>query len=132
VLSNFPIDSFDRPDRRRPRWPTFGVTVLPNLPQANEQIIPGLGALHSLGPPSLLEQLITTMFVGHDQTQLSQPWVSSRAIRVDSTSVNFLDFGISRADAEALYEKGYVAAQKFLSTWDWEEYLDRFRRFDYD
>ncbi|CNI84680.1 putative phospholipase [Mycobacterium tuberculosis] len=70
------------------------------------------------------------MFVGHDQTHLNQPWVSARAIRVDSTSVNFLDFSIGRQDAEMLYQKGYVAAQEFVSTWDWEEYLQRFRRFD--
>jgi NTE family protein len=128
VLSNFPIDSFDRADLKRPRWPTFGVTVLPNLPEGNDQVIPGLGALRFLGGPSLLERLITTMFVGRDQTYLNQPWVSARAIRVDSTAVNFLDFGIARKDAEALYDKGYEAAQTFLTTWDWAEYLRRFRR----
>jgi NTE family protein len=127
VLSNFPIDSFDRPDRKSPRWPTFGVTVMPNLPEGNDQLIPGLGALRFLGGPSLLERLITTMFVGRDQTYLNQPWVSARAIRVDSTAVNFLDFGISRHDAEALYQKGYAAAEVFLSTWDWAGYLKRFR-----
>ena len=128
VLSNFPIDSFDRFDRRPPRWPTFGVTVMPNLPEGNDEVIPGLHALRFLGPPSLLEQLITTMFVGHDQTYLSQPWVSARTIRVDSTAVNFLDFGIARKDAVALYGKGYTAGQQFLSTWDFAEYLRRFRR----
>ncbi|MDT5348233.1 MAG: hypothetical protein QOH91_1520, partial [Mycobacterium sp.] len=127
VLSNFPIDSFDRPDRKSPRWPTFGVTVMPNLPEGNDQLIPGLGALRFLGGPSLLERLITTMFVGRDQAYLNQPWVSARAIRVDSTAVNFLDFGISRKDAEALYQKGYAAAEVFLSTWDWVGYLKRFR-----
>ncbi len=127
VLSNFPIDSFDRPDRKSPRWPTFGVTVMPNLPEGNDQLIPGLGALRFLGGPSLLERLITTMFVGRDQTYLNQPWVSARAIRVDSTAVNFLDFGISRRDAEALYQKGYAAAEVFLSTWDWAGYLKGFR-----
>jgi NTE family protein len=127
VLSNFPIDSFDRPDRKSPRWPTFGVTVMPNLPEGNDQLIPGLGALRFLGGPSLLERLITTMFVGRDQTYLNQPWVSARAIRIDSTAVNFLDFGISRKDAEALYQKGYAAAEMFLSTWDWTGYLKRFR-----
>ncbi|MGO9509448.1 MAG: patatin-like phospholipase family protein [Mycobacterium sp.] len=127
VLSNFPIDSFDRPDRKSPRWPTFGVTVMPNLPEGNDQLIPGLGALRFLGGPSLLERLITTMFVGRDQTYLNQPWVSARAIRVDSTAVNFLDFGISRHDAEALYQKGYAAAEMFLSTWDWAGYLKSFR-----
>jgi NTE family protein len=130
VLSNFPIDSFDRFDEKPPRWPTFGVTVMPNLPEGNDQLIPGVDALRLLGPPSvLLEQLLTTLLVGHDQTYLNQPWVSARAIRVDSTSVNFLDFGISREDAEALYHKGYVAAQQFLSTWNWVEYLERFRPF---
>lgn len=130
VLSNFPIDSFDRFDRKPPRWPTFGVTVVPDLPEGNDQVIPGLGALRFLGPPSLLERLIATMFVGHDQTYLNQPWVSARAIRVDSTAVNFLDFDIARADAEALYDKGYGAAQQFISTWDWAEYLQRFRQLD--
>ncbi len=28
---------------------------------------------------------------------------------------------------EALDTKGYAAAEKFLSTWDWDAYLDRFR-----
>jgi NTE family protein len=130
VLSNFPIDSFDRLDLKTPRWPTFGVTVMPNLPEGNDQLIPGLGALRLLGLPALLEQLITTMFVGHDQTYLNQPWVSARAIRVDSTAVNFLDFGITRKDAQALYNNGYDAADEFLSTWNWTEYLERFRQID--
>jgi NTE family protein len=130
VLSNFPIDSFDRLDLKTPRWPTFGVTVMPNLPEGNDQLIPGLGALRLLGLPTLLEQLITTMFVGHDQTYLNQPWVSARAIRVDSTAVNFLDFGITRKDAQALYNNGYDAADDFLSTWNWTEYLERFRQID--
>ncbi|CAM3314675.1 phospholipase [Mycobacterium intermedium] len=130
VLSNFPIDSFDRLDGKPPRWPTFGITVLPNLPEGNDQVIPGIGALRLLGPPSvLLEQLITTMFVGRDQTYLNQPWVSARAIRVDSTAVNFLDFNISRTDATALFGKGYKAAEAFLSTWNWVKYLERFRQY---
>ncbi len=104
--------------------------MVPELPESNEQLIPGVGALRLLGPPSvLLEQLITTMFVGHDQTYLNQPWVSARAIRVDSTAVNFLDFSISRKDAEALYNKGFESAQAFLSTWNWVDYLERFRQF---
>jgi NTE family protein len=38
-----------------------------------------------------------------------------------------LDFGISRADTQALYEKGFGAAQDFLSGWNWQAYLRRFR-----
>ncbi|MDH6199066.1 NTE family protein [Mycobacterium frederiksbergense] len=128
VLSNFPIDSFDRPDGKAPRWPTFGATVLPYLPAPSvDQLIPGLGMLRC-GWPSFLESLITTMLVGHDQAHLSQPWVKVRAIQVDSTDVGVLDFDITTAQAEALYDKGYAATMEFLSTWDWQGYLDRFRR----
>jgi NTE family protein len=127
ILSNFPIDSLDRTDRRPPRWPSFGVTVLPNLPEGNDKVIPALAPIRLLGPPHLLESVITTVLVGRDQAYLSQPWVSARAIRVDSTDVGFLDFDISDNEIEALYVKGYAAAQKFLSGWDWDAYLKRFR-----
>ena len=127
LLSNFPLDSLDRTDGKKPRWPSFGVTVLPNLPDGNDKIIPALAPLRLLGPPHLLESVITTVLVGRDQAYLNQPWVSARAIRVDSTDVGFLDFDISDDDVEELYAKGYAAAQDFLQTWDWHEYLERFR-----
>ncbi|MEE6163752.1 MULTISPECIES: patatin-like phospholipase family protein [unclassified Mycolicibacterium] len=125
VLSNFPIDSFDRIDGKVPRWPTFGATVIPYLPAPTiEQLIPGLAPLH--GPP-LLESLITTMLIGHDQTYLNQPWVKVRAIQVDSTATGVLDFDITRDEAEVLYDNGYQAATDFLSTWNWPAYIERFR-----
>jgi NTE family protein len=127
LLSNFPIDSLDRHDGRNPRWPTFGVTVLPNLPDGNDKEIPALAPLRMLGPPHLLEGVITTVLVGRDQAYLNLPWVNARAIRVDSTKVGFLDFDITDADADALYARGYDAAQKFVSTWNWAEYLRRYR-----
>jgi NTE family protein len=127
ILSNFPIDSLDRSDGRKPRWPSFGVTVLPNLPEGNDKVIPALSPIRLLGPPHLLENVITTVLVGRDQAYLNQPWVNARTIRVDSTDVGFLDFDISDNEIEALYVKGYGAAEKFLSTWDWDAYLDRFR-----
>jgi NTE family protein len=127
LLSNFPIDSLDRTDGLAPRWPSFGVTVLPNLPEGNDKVIPALAPIRLLGPPHLLESVITTVLVGRDQAYLNQPWVSARAIRVDSTDIGFLDFDISDNEIEALYGKGYAAAERFLSTWDWDEYLRRFR-----
>jgi NTE family protein len=127
ILSNFPIDSLDRADGRKPRWPSFGVTVLPNLPEGNDKVIPALAPLRMLAAPHLLEEVITTALVGRDQAYLNEPWVAARAIRVDSTDVGFLDFDISDNEIEALYAKGYAAAKEFLSTWDWDAYLDRFR-----
>jgi NTE family protein len=128
VLSNFPIYTFDRPDGRAPLWPTFGVTVMPELAESIDEMVPALKPLRLFGQSNLLESLITTMLAGHDQAYLNQPWVSVRAIRVNSTDVGVLDFGVSRPRLEELYENGYAAAQLFLDTWDWPAYLERYRR----
>jgi NTE family protein len=127
LLSNYPIDSLDRLDGKRPRWATFGVTVLPNLPEGNDKLVPALAPLQLLGGTHLLEDVITTVLVGRDQAYLNEPWVSARTIRVDSTDVGVLDFGISAQQTQALYTKGYEAAEEFLSTWDEAAYIKRFR-----
>jgi NTE family protein len=126
LLSNFPIDSLDRTDGTKPRWPTFGVTLLPNLPAGDDKVIPLLD-LPQPGGLRLLERVISTVLVGRDQAYLNQPSVSVRAIRVDSTEVGVVDFGITGPETQALYQKGYDAAHAFLSTWDWPRYLARFR-----
>jgi NTE family protein len=134
VLSNFPIYTFDRLDGRAPLWPTFGVTVVPELVDGASGIdglVPVLKPLRLFGQSLLLENLITTILVGHDQTYLNQPWVSVRAIRVNSTDVGVLDFDIPRHRLEELYANGYEATRKFLSTWDWPAYLNRFRDSHY-
>jgi NTE family protein len=127
LLSNFPIDSLDRTDGRKPRWPTFGVTLLPDLPADNEQVVPGLRLLHRLRPPSLLEGVVTTILVGRDQAYLNQPWVRARAISVDTKDVGVLDFNLSDEDKESLYADGLRAGREFLKTWNWADYLTRFR-----
>ncbi|MEI6251956.1 MAG: patatin-like phospholipase family protein [Mycobacteriaceae bacterium] len=127
LLSNYPIDSLDRLDGKPPRWPTLGVTVLPNLPAGNDKVVPGLAPLRVFGGPHLLEDVITTVLVGRDQAYLNQPWVSSRTIRVDSGDVGVLDFGITGRQIDALYLKGYDAATKFLTGWDETAYRRRFR-----
>jgi NTE family protein len=127
LLSNFPIDSLDRTDGKKPRWPTFGVTLLPDLPAANEQVIPALRVLHLVRPPTLLEQVVTTILVGRDQAYLNQPWVRERTIRVDTTNVGVLDFTLSERDKQALYDDGLAAGREFLKTWEFGSYLTRFR-----
>lgn len=127
LLSNYPIDSLDRPDGKKPRWPTFGVTLLPDLPANNDKVIPALAPLRHFGGPSLLEDVITTILVGRDQAYLNLPWVSCRTIRVDSMNVGVLDFDINQREIDALYENGYDAATTFLSTFRERDCLERFR-----
>lgn len=130
LLSNYPIDSLDRLDGKPPRWPTLGVTLLPNLPEGNDRLVPGLAPLRVFGGPELLEEVITTVLVGRDQAYLNQPWVSARTIRVDSPDVGVLDFDISPQEIENLYRRGYSAAAEFLSGWkpDQDDPADRRRR----
>ncbi|MGE2813899.1 patatin-like phospholipase family protein [Mycobacterium heidelbergense] len=127
VLSNFPIDTFDRPDGKPPRWPTFGITVLPRLNEGILAVMPALKPLRFFEQTALLESLLTTMLAGHDQTHLNRPWVAARAIPVESTNVGVLDFDVAPGRLEELYDRGYEAAQEFLATWDWTAYLKRFR-----
>jgi NTE family protein len=127
VLSNFPIDTFDRTDDRPPRWPTFGIKLLPQLPAALARLLP-FGALPMPGLVKMLEQLVSTMSVGHDQAQLSLPWVAARTIRVDTDRVGIVDFNLSHADEELLYDNGRAAATDFLAGWNWDDYQKKYRR----
>lgn len=127
ILSNFPIDSLDRVDGRQPRWPTFGVTLLPDLPAHTDQVIPALRPLHLVRPQTLLEQVLTTILVGRDQAHLSRPSVSERTIRVDTSAVGVFDFDLSDGDKAGLYDRGFAAGRDFLQTWDWPGFVARFR-----
>jgi len=126
LLSNFPIDVFDRADGRTPRWPTFGLTLLPRLPAGNVQIFPWLGAFNR-GLPHFLECVITTTVVGRDQGHLSKPWVAARTIAIETASAGVVDFDLGPTAQTALYDSGAAAADSFLAGWDWEAYLARFR-----
>ncbi len=126
VLSNFPIDIFDRTDGRPPRWPTFGVKLLPLLPMDAAKLLP-IAGLFKHGPVALAANLAMTTIVGRDQAHLAKPWVKVRTLQVDSAGVNPIDFGLSRTQATALFENGEAAAKRFLTEWDWVDYLATFR-----
>jgi NTE family protein len=123
VLSNFPVDVFDR---EAPRWPTFGITLIPRLPLGNAHLFPFLGVIRA-GPLHLLESLLTTMIVGHDQGQLAKPWIAARTIEVNANHVGVVDFDLSPAEQDELYEIGRDAATRFLAGWSWPDYRKRFR-----
>src|SRR4051812_23890473 len=121
ILSNFPIEIFDRTDGAHPRWPTFGVRVMPDLPAGFAHLVPGTG-LSALPPLRLLEQVVATAIVGHDQTYLNRPCVSRRAIVVNTDAVGVVQFD-APADVRAqVVANGETAADQFLDEWDWERY----------
>jgi NTE family protein len=127
VVSNFPIDSLDRTDGEPPRWPTFGITLVPEIPGPDGTLLPSWRG--HVVPPTvhLLEGVVVTAVIGRDEAYRHQPWVAARTIEVRSESVGFTDFTLTQEQVRRLYDDGYQAATRFLSTWDWQDYLRRFR-----
>ncbi len=115
LITNYPIDIFDRTDGRAARWETIGVTLLPQLPAGDTRLIPSLGLLRPIPGFRFLESVVLTAVVGRDQGYLAQPWVRDRSIEVDSLGVGPFDFSIDQATADRLYESGRTAATQFLA-----------------
>jgi NTE family protein len=121
ILSNFPIEIFDRTDGAHPRWPTFGIRVMPDLPGGFDHLVPGTG-LAALPPLRLLEQVVATAIVGHDQTYLERPCVRRRAMLVNTDAVGVVQFDAPAGLRAEVVANGEKAAERFLSEWDWEGY----------
>jgi NTE family protein len=113
VLSNFAIEIFDRTDGVPPRWPTFGVRLLPDLPAGLGDMVPFFGQ-PILPAVRLLEQVVATALVGRDQTHLERPGVRERTMTVDTRGTTITEFGIGRAERLQLVERGHQAARAFL------------------
>jgi NTE family protein len=121
VLSNFPVEIFDRTDAASPRWPTFGVGVGDLLSDEEVSVFPH----HRLLPPPvrLLDSLVATTVNGRDRTYLAQPCVRRRAISIDTSGTRATDFDISPAERARLVTAGTTAARDFLAGWNWVDYL---------
>ena len=116
LITNYPIDTFDRTDGQPARWDTVGVTLLPKLPEGDPQLLPQIRLARVLPGVRFLESVVVTAVVGRDQGYLAQPWVQERSIEVDSSNVAApFDFGIDSAQAEELYQHGRDAATQFLA-----------------
>jgi NTE family protein len=126
MLSNFPIEVFDRTDGAAPRWPTLGVKIMPGLPAGTAQLFPDIAMLAApvlhLPPVRLAERVIATTIIGNDQSYLERPCVRRRAIQVDTSGVGIIEFDAPKEKRDAVAAKGDKAAQRFLDDWDWERY----------
>jgi NTE family protein len=118
MLSNFPIDVFDRTDGRAPRWPTFGIKLSARPAPDAPRVPVGVG-----GPLGLVKAMIATMTTFHDRMHLDDPAVVDRTIFVDCGQIQPTDFDLDEASQDMLYENGRHAAEKFLETWDFDRYV---------
>lgn len=121
MLSNFPIDVFDRRDAQRPRWPTFGVK-LSAKPGANlAGPAPSIRGVIRFGMA-----LVATMTNAHDQMHLDDPRVVDRTVFVDTFGVKATDFDLDGKTRDQLFAEGMNAGGKFLDGWSFDRYLDTY------
>jgi NTE family protein len=123
MLSNFPIDVFDRRDARKPRWPTFGVK-LSAKPDANLLApAPSIRGVIRFGLA-----LVSTMTNAHDQMHLDDPSVVARTVFVDTFGVKATDFHLDAPTRDKLFDSGLGAGKKFLGSWSFDSYVDTYWR----
>jgi NTE family protein len=112
LLSNFPVELFDR---AAPRWPTFGIRL------SARPGIPPTRPVH--GPVSLGIAAIETLVSNQDNAYIDDPCTVRRTIFVPADTVSPIDFDITTAERDALYQRGWQAGQEFLKSWNYPDYL---------
>jgi NTE family protein len=128
VLSNFPVWIFDSDGE--PAWPTFGLLLVEPDPTSS------LGSRIPEYQPSkrwiggtigYAKSLIQTMLEAHDRLYVGKADFA-RTIPIETLGVGTTEFDLSPQRAEALYQSGREAATAFLATWDFDAYIEEFRR----
>ena len=114
MLSNFPIDVFDRTDGKPPRWPTFGIKL------SARPTAPVLQRFDVKGTFGLARAMVGTMTNFHDQMHIDDPAVLARTMFVDTGSVKATDFGIDQPTQNTLFTNGRTAASTFLAGWNFK------------
>ncbi len=121
MLSNFPVDVFDRTDGKAPRWPTFGIKLSARPDAAQRQKYEVHGTF------SLARAMVGTMTSFHDQIHIDEPSTLARTMFVDTMGVRATDFEIDEGMQDMLFSSGRRAATEFLRGWDFDRYLAEFR-----
>jgi NTE family protein len=122
MLSNFPIDVFDRKDGAPPRWPTFGLKLSARVEDKTPE-----GSQDIKGVIAQGKAMISTMTGFHDALHVGTPSVIDRTIFIDNLGVKATDFDLDRDMQDALYESGRSAATKFMDAWDFPGYVAKYR-----
>lgn len=117
LLSNYPIEVFDRRDGSPARWPTVGVRL--------DAL--GLDRRRSpepvRGPVALGLALVETAIEACQAAAVLDPCNRARSIFVDTDDVDAVDFDLSDERRARLVADGRAAAGAFLEEWDYARWL---------
>jgi NTE family protein len=125
MLSNFPVWLFDCKDRD-PRWPTFGLMLVAADPR--EPVAPAdAQRVGRFSPLGYVRALASTMMEAHDRMYMEAASFA-RTIPIPTLGVGTTEFDIRPDRVKALYASGHGAATDFLARWDFDAYIEEFRR----
>ncbi|WP_341472538.1 patatin-like phospholipase family protein [Clostridium thermarum] len=116
ICCNYPINIFDVPGI--PRWPTIGFKF-----DSNRSSFTSTGRTDAL---SFLMDVAHTM----SQGQLTEHMLEKnkvRSIEIPTAGVEVTDFDISKEQIYLLYKYGYRSAMEFLKSWNFEDYVRKYR-----
>ena len=121
LLSNFPVELFDRTDTVDPRWPTFGIrlTTRPPSPPVTRRLD---------GPFEVGLAALDTLLTDQGSAYLEDVCTVERTVFVPTEGVSVVDFDLDAATTERLYRSGKDAAREFLAGWDFAEHVRGCRR----
>ena len=126
MLSNFPIREFHNNSITKPRFPTFGVLLnespvdLDVLPQAQQQ-------REDFADVTLLSYIVSFLstfrnFYDNDFLRSSEE-IKLRVVEVETKGFHWLDFWMSDAAKQQLFQKGAEAAIRQLYKFEFDKYL---------
>ena len=129
MLSNFPVWLFDC---RGPR-PALADVRADARRAATRKVPSATGSPreeHGVARGSLLDYvkaLASTMMEAHDRLYLEEA-TFARTIPIPTLGVGTTEFDITPERVQALYASGHKAATDFLDRWDFDAYIEEFRR----
>jgi NTE family protein len=115
LTSGFPVGVLDRPDGP-PRWPTFGIRLLPR-PPADTTVPDSTVAFARMVVDALLDS--------SDQLAPGSDCDERRTVPVDLSDVSTLD--LDADDEFDLFGDGYEAMRAFLERFSFEDYVSSCR-----
>jgi NTE family protein len=98
-------------------------------PRQQDPLVPERGDGAAAPIDSNLEfvkAMVETMLEAHDRLYVEQANYA-RTIPIPTLGVGTTEFDVAPDQARALFESGRTAARKFLSTWNFADYIARFR-----
>lgn len=117
ITSNFPVWTFDV--NGIPRWPTFGFKLKDKSVSFTSQ-----------GKKDLLSFILDTIGTVTDKKEerytIERDQV--RTMYIDTLGVKTTEFNLSKEKSNMLFKSGYAAASRFISTWDFSEYINKYRK----